>query len=162
MIIGLLIIYYVLIFYVIQNVKPNLFYVYIGIFGFFTLFILSFQIYKTKSIKYSIFLYLHIYLLYILSCSIIDMYLMCDSKNYKNIVYKKEKKWSLFVDCVYINLALISTIGQSEISSKSTLSRLFINFKIIIVIFTYTFLLNDIISKTTLYYHKKSKKNMYR
>lgn len=119
----------------------------LGLMGQVLLFHISYKIYKSQQIWHSFTMYALIYVLYILSFTSTDMYLyMENSMNFTGRIYKDVHK--MFVDFVYVNFCTVSTMGYSDITPSTTVTRFYSSYKIAIAIFMIVFLISDINIKT--------------
>lgn len=145
-----LVIVYILITFFLVNLKKISKYnfLWLGVIGQYLLLNMSFHIYKSKYIWSSFHMYALMYVMYVLSFTCIDLYFYLDDPHHFQGFLHSNHRGSLFVDFVYVNISTISTIGYGDITPKSTASRLYFCYKIVIAIFMIVFLVSDIVIKT--------------
>jgi hypothetical protein len=75
------------------------------------------------------------------------MYLYLDDPhNFSGKIYKSLP--AMFIDFFYVNFCTVSTMGYSDITPSTTVSRAYSSYKIAIAIFIIIFLVSDINIKT--------------
>jgi hypothetical protein len=116
----------------------------LGLIGQALLFHISYQIYRSQQIWYSFTMYALLYVVFIFSFTSMDMFLYLE--NPMNFVGRIEKEniHKMFVDFVYINFSTVSTMGYSDITPGTTMTRGYSSYKIATAIFMIVFLVSDI------------------
>lgn len=118
-----------------------------GILGQFLMVHLSHYIYKSNKMWSSFHMYALVYILYVLSFTCIDIFIYMDNPhNFSGYIH--ENRYKMFVDFTHVNMSIVSTIGYSDIIPKTTISRSYSSYKIMIAIFMIVFLVSDIVVKT--------------
>lgn len=126
----------------------NLF-LFVGMIGQIFIIIVAYDICISKYLKESVSLYVSMYIIFLLSFSFIDIYFYLLSKDhYYGKLVSDNNIYRMFVDFFYFNISTISTISYGDISAKTTSCKLYYSYKVMMVIFMGTFLLNDIIAKS--------------
>lgn len=119
----------------------------LGLMGQLLFFYISYHIYMSKQIWYSVYMYVLIYLVYLLSFTSIDIFFYLDDhKNFSGKIYTDIS--AMYVDFVYVNFSTVSTMGYSDITPQTTATRAYSCYKIAIAIFIIIFLVSDINIKT--------------
>lgn len=129
----------------------NIFFI-MGFWGQILLILVSYGIYVTQRIRESIYMYISIYAVFLISFSFLDMSLYVSNKNhFSNRIAEDDVDdvYTFFVDFVYYNISTVSTISYGDLLVKSFECKIYTIYKVMIVIFICTFLLNDIVVKSS-------------
>lgn len=131
------------------NYKNKNFFLWMGVLGQCILFSLSRYILSLEYVHGTFHLSanLCLYLLFLMSFSHIDIYFYLDDKeNYIGIINEKYT-YKMFLEFIYVNLSIVSTIGYSDIMPKNTITRTYFSYKLTIVVYMIVFLVSDIMLK---------------
>lgn len=111
----------------------------LGLLGQVLLVSLTLDIYHSRFMWTSYHLYALIYVLFVLSNSCLDINLYLSNKhNFNGFIHTYIP--SMFIDFLYTNISIVSTIGCGEITPATTSTRLFYSYKMIVAIFMIVFL----------------------
>lgn len=119
----------------------------LGLWGQAMLAQFAYHIYRSHNMWSSFQMYAVMYVLFVLSFSCIDMFFYKDSPHhYEGTIHSSTGP--MLVDFVHLNMSIVSTIGYSDIVPKTTSTRAYSSYKMMVAIFMIVFLVSDIVVKT--------------
>lgn len=125
-----------------------------GVVGQVMVLFVAYAIFRTSSLRLSIHMYICLYMMHLVSLSLLDMEMFTQNpKNFSGRIHD-HNTWTIFADFFYLNASIVSTIGFGDILAVSLTARMYTVYKILMTIFICAFLLNDIIVKPTMIIHQ--------